>query len=276
MRKRIHPPISVHQTLHGQIEVNWDKDYHQEFNCPVCEKEYGQKNVLHRYKRQKGAACKLSLGCKYCGKSTFLTSREHIYIASYLRDIECPNPLCTGVGHNGQKGWIYKLATQQCQCRFCETRFYSKSTDPSAWVNITVEKRLPPFCFDENVWNLKHFYEKPEQTTVIFNNIEPLWFREEVKKYIYYTLKSKRLSNAISICRIVITLRLLGRLLADLKIENKNAINRNIVVLFIDSCRGLKNQTINKRLTYIRHFFDWSELETSTNSSSKSKLLSIL
>ena len=264
MAKRIHPPISIHQTLHGQIKVNWDLDYHQEFNCPVCEKEYGEKNALRRYQRFKGTICGLSLSCKYCGKQTNLTNREHIYIRSYLRDIECPNPLCTGVGHNGQKGWIYKLGKKQCQCRFCKTTFNPKSIHPASWANLKAEKKLSPFCLDENVWNLRHFYENPTVKTINFSTIEPSWLREQVKEYVYYTLKSRRFSNAGNVSRIMVTLRLLGRILTNLKIKNKTTINRNIVVLFIDSCKGLENQTINKRLTCIREFFDYLELETST------------
>lgn len=263
MGKRIHPPISIHQTLHGQIEVNWDKDYHQEFNCPECEEKYGKKNVLHRYKRDKRGTCKLVLGCKYCETIIYLTSREHIYITSYLRDTECPNPLCTGVGHNGQRGWIYKLATGQCKCRFCETTFTPKSTHPSAWVNVKAEKKLSPFCFDENVWDLRHFYEKPKQKTFNFSTIQPLWFQVELKKYIYYTLKSRRFSSVNATSKTITTLKQLGKVLADFKIKNKNTINRKIVVLFIDSCKGLKNETINTRLTHLKEFFDWLELETS-------------
>ncbi len=33
-----HPPISVHQTLSGQLEVDWRLKYHQEYNCPICNK----------------------------------------------------------------------------------------------------------------------------------------------------------------------------------------------------------------------------------------------
>ena len=266
MRKRIHPAISIHQTLHGQIEVNWDKDYHQEFNCPECEEKYGKKNVLYRYQRAKRTTCGLGLRCKDCGKLINLTNREHVYISKVIRDIECPNPLCTDVGHNGQKGWIYKLAGQhkgQCQCRFCKTIFNPKSIDPSAWVNVESEKKLLPFCFDENVWNLSHFYGNPIVETINFSNIEPFWFREEVKKYIYYyTLKSKRFSNAVSVEKMIITLRQLGKVIADLKIHNKNTINRDIVVMFINNYKGLKNETINKKLTCIKGFFDYLGLET--------------
>ena len=266
MGKRIHPPISVHQTLYGQIEVNWDKDYHQEFNCPRCEKEYGKKNALCRYKREEKATCKLVLRCKYCTKNTCLTSRERIYTTSYLKDIECPNPLCISVGPNGQKGWVYKLAGQhefQCQCRFCKIIFAPKSTHRSAWVNSKAEKKLFSFYFDDNVWDLRHFYKKPKQKTLNFSKIDPIWFREETKKYIYYTLKSRRFSNDTSVRQIVTTLKQLGRVLTDLKIKNKNAISRNTVVSFINSCKGLKNETVNTRLTRLKDFFDWLELETS-------------
>ena len=263
MTKRIHPPISIHQTLHGQIEVNWDEDYYQEFTCPECE-QCNKKNVLYRYSVYKKSTCKLVLKCKYCEKHIFLTSKVPAYITSYLPEIECPNPLCTGVGHNGQKGWIYELGKERCKCRFCKIGFKSKSTHSCAWVNNKVEAKISPFYFDENVWNLRHFYKKPKQKTLNFSKINPLWFREEAKKYIYYTLKSRRFSNVTSVRHIVTTLKQLGRVLTDLNIKNKNIINRNIVVSFIDSCKGLENGTVNERLTHLKDFFDWLELESST------------
>ena len=264
MTKRKYPPVSIHQTLHGHIEVNWDKDYHQEFTCPECRK-CNRKNVLSWYKRAKRTTCKFVLKCEYCEKHIFLTCKVPAYITSYLPDTECPNPLCTGVGHNGQKGWIYEFGKQKrCKCRFCKIDFESKSTHPSAWVNSKAGTKLLPFYFDENVWDLRHFYEKPKHKTLNFSTINPLWFQEEVKKYIYYTLKSRRFSSTGSVSCRVVTLRQLGKILADLKIKNKNTISRKTVVLFIDNCKDLKNEGINKRLTHIREFFDWLELETST------------
>lgn len=36
-KKRKYPPISVHPTLNGQLEVNWQQEYNYEFNCPDCQ-----------------------------------------------------------------------------------------------------------------------------------------------------------------------------------------------------------------------------------------------
>ena len=37
MGKRKHPAVSVHPALHGQLEVNWKREYQDEFRCPHCE-----------------------------------------------------------------------------------------------------------------------------------------------------------------------------------------------------------------------------------------------
>ena len=33
MSIRKYPPISVHKTLNGQLEVDWKLDYYNEYNC---------------------------------------------------------------------------------------------------------------------------------------------------------------------------------------------------------------------------------------------------
>ena len=201
----------------------------------------------------------------FCQCETSITDKERVHVTSYLQDTKCPSPLCTGIECNRQKTWIYKLAGQhKYKCRFCKTVFNSKSTQPNAWVNIYAEKNLPLFRFDENVWNLKHFYDNPRIKTINFSTIEPFWFREEAKKYILYMLKSRRFSNVNSINSIVITLRQLGKILINSKIESKNTVNRDVVILFIDSCKGLENRSINRKLAKLKELFDWLELETST------------
>jgi integrase len=54
----------------------------------------------------------------------------------------------------------------------------------------------------------------------------------------------------------------LSRIIVDLSIKNKNEINRNTVIQFLDSCKNNKNNTINIKLASLRDFFDWLDLET--------------
>ena len=106
MTKRKHPAISVHQTLTGQLNVDWRKDYNNEFICPDCETEKLTQLVFSN-----NSLCQLVLKCKSCGKkagkSTSLTCSVQGHIFRYCSDRECPNPLCNKIGPDGQKGWLY-------------------------------------------------------------------------------------------------------------------------------------------------------------------------
>lgn len=37
MNQRKYSPISIHSTLYGQLKVNWEKEYNDEFSCPRCQ-----------------------------------------------------------------------------------------------------------------------------------------------------------------------------------------------------------------------------------------------
>ncbi|PHM05717.1 integrase, partial [Nostoc sp. 'Peltigera malacea cyanobiont' DB3992] len=91
--------ISIHPSLYGELEVDWKKEYQGEFICPNC-----QKSNLKSTQYKEGSICKLRFICNNCNKLISLTCQVPAYIFNYRPDIECPNPLCTQVGHDGQKG----------------------------------------------------------------------------------------------------------------------------------------------------------------------------
>jgi transcription elongation factor Elf1 len=100
--QRKHLPISRHQTLNGILEVNWLQDYKGEFVCPQCNQ--GRPTKAYFSVHSNG----VYLRCDSCGQYTFLSCETPAYIYNYQADLECPNPLCTGIGPRGQRGWIYK------------------------------------------------------------------------------------------------------------------------------------------------------------------------
>jgi transcription elongation factor Elf1 len=74
------PPISIHQTLHGNLQVNWQTDYAGEFICPQC----NQGKITNFY-YSKGAVCKLKLSCDFCHQTTYLTGTvKHLPISTHL------------------------------------------------------------------------------------------------------------------------------------------------------------------------------------------------
>ena len=70
MGARKYPAISIHPTLHEHLEVDWQREYHDEFRCPHC--ETGRFTVF-QYRRN--ATCKFGLGCNSCGKEIRLTCK---------------------------------------------------------------------------------------------------------------------------------------------------------------------------------------------------------
>jgi hypothetical protein len=199
-----HSPISQHQTLNGILKVDWHQDYQGEYNCPVCNQ--GQ---LTKYFYRPNSIGNLALACNSCDVYTHITCHVSVHISSYRPEIECPNPMCTGIGHNGQKGWIYKIRgkNNNCKCYFCNITFKPNSIDSSGWVGSQVPKKLSPFYFDEDIWELGHFYDKPYQKILNFQKLNPYWYKQETKKYLHYLLKSKVFSSDSRVREIIITLR---------------------------------------------------------------------
>jgi len=177
---RIYFPISEHQTLSGTLKVNWKQEYKGEFKCLFCNQ--GQ---ITRYKYESCTTCKVVLSCNSCYKRASLTCPVPIYIYNYRRAIECPNPLCKGIGPNGQKGWVYFKTEKNHQCHFCQINFNPDSTKHQSWAVCFTEKKISPFVFDEDIWQLSHFYETPKAKTLNFQTIHPVWYRQKIKNYIY-------------------------------------------------------------------------------------------
>ena len=98
MRKHKYPAISVHETLGGLLEVYREKEYNNEFSCPYC----NLARLSNAFYRRKNI-CRLALRCDSCRIDVCLTDSVHARIYHYRPDIECPNPLCTVIGHDGQR-----------------------------------------------------------------------------------------------------------------------------------------------------------------------------
>jgi integrase len=258
---RKHNPISQHQTVSGILKVNWNREYRGEYNCPECKKNKNEEHKLNNYHRNKDSVCKLVLFCKYCQKEISLTNCVPAPIARYRPKIECPNPLCTGIGHNGQKGWVYTKYSKYCKCHFCGITFNPKSTSPHSWLGSQTEETLSTFCFDNDVWELRHFYQKPSIKILNFQTIKPIWYREDVKKHLHYLLKSKKFNNESSIVSRAVTFRQFGQIVSNMGLKNKDQIDRNAVNLFLDSFLSNANSTINLKLSNLRDFFNWLDLE---------------
>ena len=258
MNRQKNPAISTHLTLNSPLQVNWGKEYQGEFSCPHC--------IRGKFKHFVGRAnayCHLVLRCKNCHKYTYLTCRVGGHIFSYVRDEVCPNPLCTKLGPNGQKGWIYKDNKKRgdCKCHFCGIKFNPASDSYNSWVGNQREDKLIPFCFEKDTWDLRHFFEQPSERVLYFQNVQPHWYRLPVKKYTYYLLKSRAYATSGTIKRKLITLRQFGQFLEQKGFQDFTDITREASLFFIDCCKALKPGTLHNKLTRLKEFFEWLDLE---------------
>ena len=260
MDTRKYLPISVHKTLQSQLEINWQDEYNNEYHCPFC--EIGQFTTFYR---REHLYSKLELSCDNCKKRTRLNCQVPVYIYNYCPNLECPHPLCHQIGHNGQKGWIYKIAgkSDNCKCRFCKIIFNPYSIEIAEIKEDTTKEKTIPFSFVEDTWDLQNFYERNHQRFLYFQDFQPHWYRQIVKEYFYYLLKSKIFSSDSKVINKIGTLRQLGRIIVKQELKDKSKINRNTILHFLDSCQNNKNITINQKLTNLRDFFNWLDLDVS-------------
>ena len=259
MSNRKYQPISIHQTLKGTLKIDWKSQYNNEYYCIRC----GSK--LKNFTVQKKSKCKLDIFCTNCNKTISLTNKVPAYTYNYCPQIECPNPLCTQIGHDGQKGWIYLYSPQskKYRCRFCRITFDNSSTHYAGWIGSLRESELLPFSFEKNTWDLRHFYEKPKTKKLYFQKVYPQWYQIEVKKYLHYLLKTKIYSADSTINSKLSVFRQLGEIITSQKILNSKSINRNTIVSFLDRYKNNKNEVINVKLSNLRDFFEWLNLDVS-------------
>ncbi len=253
-------PISTHQTLNETLKVNWKQDSQKEYNCPRC-----NQGRLTNYYYKTNHLGNLVLDCDFCQEYTYLTCPVKIHIYRYCPDIECPNPLCNEIGHDGQKGWIYKIEnkTADSKCHFCGIYFRATSTKSFSWVGRTRKDKLLLFNFDEDRWDLKNFYDNPHKRFLNFQEIHPQWYRLEVKKYLHYLLKSRVFSSDSRVYHRTITLRQFGQVLQHDKIKQPAKISRESILSFFEICRKNKSTTINQKLSTLQEFLEWLGLPAS-------------
>ena len=255
---QVHPPISIHKKNKNEFrKINWYLEYRNEFNCPYC----NYKHLLYRHDKTKG--CKLTLECKSCHKTTALTCKVPVHIYNYRSNIECPNPLCTTLGHNQQKGWIYKIGDKNniCNCYFCKVGFNPNSTDLGSWVNINKLQEPASFYFDNQSWSISYFgYKDHRIKNIHFSGSNRNWYTLAVKQYIYHLLKSHTFSIS-SIRQRLVALQQFGIAIRKHKIQNISEINREIVLYFLDANSKLSAISLHNKLTFINHFFEYIDID---------------
>ena len=253
------PQVSVHQSVHGTIEINWEHDYDGSLLCQEC----GSNRWL--VCRCEGAKCKVMLRCRTCKQETYLTCRVPQHIFRYQPDVNCPNPLCNERGPDGKtKGWIFMASPERCQlkCHYCDTRFKSSGEFPKSWVKFSNTELVRPFCFEDDLWDLRNFFENPQLKTVSFDSIQPDWYRREVKCYLQYLLRTEIYSEKSIFGAIACALKSFGIVVEKFNTQQAKDISRKVVLALLDSYRELSSATVRQRLKFLQDFFDWLKLES--------------
>ena len=257
MSQRKHLPISRHQTLNGILEVNWLQDYQGEFTCPQCNQGRLTKAHLSLNKSING----VRLGCNSCGQYTSLSCKNPAYIFNYQADLECPNPLCTGIGPRGQRGWIYQFGKNLSRCHCCGIHFQPLSVEEASWKGRQKSQELAPFDFAANTWDLRHFYDKPYKQFLYFDGIEPDWFCLKVKHYLHHLLQAQVYSSTSRIRTIRAVLGELGKVLKQRKCSSLQDIQRSDILSLIDDWQSIKGNTVYVKLQLLKEFLSWAGLE---------------
>lgn len=257
-----HLPISTHLTLQGTLSVNWAEKYAGEFICPQCNQ--GQISNFHY---ADGHSCQLRLGCNHCSQKTLLCCQVPPQIHSYRSHLICPNPLCHQIGPNGQKGWIYESfqtnsRQSNCRCYFCHINFNPHATSYGSWVGCQQQETLLNFCFDDDVWDFRHFVKKSPLKILNFKSIKPEWFRVKVKEYLYSLLKSGKYSASATPINSLVALRQFGQILKQNHIQNLSEIRRELIFKFLDLNQTNCNRTIREKLYILKDFCDFLGLES--------------
>lgn len=258
MLKNKHQSTSIHPTLDGSLKVNWEQEYQGEFICTRCEQ--GKQFGLNYDSK---AICKLVLRCKLCQNRVSLTCRVPAKIFNYLSHVECPNSLCTQIGKNGQKGWVYQSCKLLCKCYFCGILFTDKSTRFNSWAGSQSEDKPKPFCFEDDIWDMRHFYDKLSSKTIDFTSIQPEWYQLQFKHYFHHLLKLRKYSSFDAIRVPLKTLRHFGKTIEQIKVQGPTEITREVILTYLDVCRTLAAGTISCKLSNLKNFLEWLGLEVS-------------
>ncbi len=239
------------------IEVNWAKDYEQEFICPKCEKgvlkfkgSNGSGNKYFRCdecERATNASCKLKAKKKFFDPNT----NEIWFYGQKIDNFICPK--CE------EKSIVFiqiKQGKKQFMCKNCG-RIVSDSINMSRNNLSRYGHREIPvirFVFASARWDLRSIYSVKKQEKryiVYFHYITQKWLRVLVKEYIYHLCKSDISISTIE--KHMTVFKLFSRYLLEHGITSINEINRSLVIDFISY--QSTSDVIRQRLRTLRDFF---------------------
>ncbi len=240
------------------MEADWRKDYHGEFICPYCQQF---KLVLWGFNRQR----KKHFHCSHCGRHSQDSCQIDIqavndpinlgvvwYTNHKIKDFICPkcqarNLFFSQIKPGGKKCFL---------CRSCKRKWLDSHDLTKSVVSHFQENppRIENFNFNQDRWDLRainpNFDLKDIQlSTANFTVIQPDWFKQEVKNFIYYSCKADCAFGTIG--HHLTALRAFSHYLQRTNVIGFHQINRSLILDYLVQEKKISGSKIGS----LRSFF---------------------
>lgn len=243
------------------ININWEKDYKQEFICPICGES--KLKLCGFFKRGKRVFV-----CDNCKKQ--INESCHIKFRKIIVDYQtntiwvkgekvdnfvCPHCHDKNITFRGVEN-----SKKVFRCKTCQKSTYNSidltRINQSRYSNEEIP--VKPFIYEDNIWDIRAilFSIDKQKTQYIryfidFNDIQPQWFKSLVKSYIYHLCKLNLSFGTIK--NHMVNFRFLSRYLVKKNITSIDQINRGIILDFISVQSS--STAVRDRLKTLRDFF---------------------
>lgn len=251
------------------MEINWSKDYQDEFICPHCDNQglrlAGKDNYTNRKLfrcpncRKRISQC---INIKFPNAHTGINWNNDYRIGEFA----CPNPNCNSRD--------IRLSSQSKNKQFFRCNTCGTSTresidiTPSILSQYAHKRPIKPFSFQDNQWDIRAIKppsnQQEKNLIANFETVKINWFRNLAKNYIYHLCKFNKPTGVIE--HHLINLRVFSRYLAQTNIHSMNSINRSLILDFL-TWDKTGSEATRKRLGTLRDFFwtgniqNWFEID---------------
>ena len=249
------------------VEINWLQDYKQDFICPKCEDNrlclYGSGHngkkvfICQKCKKITNSSCDL--------KKMYFDPELNIvwYYGQKMDSFICPKCSEYKIFLKELKQISKKLFKVFCCSNCGEKTYASISIDKNKYrIAQGYDAPIKPFIYENDIWDLRTInacndsYHK--RYRINFSAMKLLWFKKEVKKYIYYLCQLEKSYGYIE--GVMVNLRCFcNYLFVNNTIFNMSQINRGMILDFISYEKS--PSVVVDRLSKLNIFFITGNLQ---------------
>lgn len=241
-------------------QVDWEKDYQGEFICPEC---YVLGMTVRGIAKKENKRTFYCFACCYvCHESCQINIQAvadpiNLGITWYtnhrIKGFVCPECQAQNIYFQRLNKW--QENKKSFLCKSCNTHLYDSiyltRTNISRYSKNTIP--VKPFDWVEDEWDLRTINSNfdlcdSQRLIVNFSEIYPLWFKQEVKRYVQHLCK---VANSFStINNRLSALRNFSSYLSQTDVASFQQINRSLILDYLAQVHGA-----TKKLTGLRSFF---------------------